>query len=169
MATKQHDLYPVDVWAKWHKPLGAKPTNEQLATVHNFARPGKQALVLAMALRADGVTATQMMQSSMLFDGRATYHRNKLKAQHTGPGAPFDGGLADGAYRLKLNKVGVAFIERNAEGAAAKATGEGKAKAATPAKPKAKKPTSRPRKPVQGPPVITVAPAADGDATAQQG
>lgn len=51
------------VFKSWQvKLLGPKPTSEQLASVHNLkAKPGKQALATAMALRDCGVTNPQIM------------------------------------------------------------------------------------------------------------
>lgn len=171
MVTKQIDLYPQHVFGPKgftaNKALGRVPSNEVFAIVHVFARPGKQALVLAMAMRPEGVTAAQMAQSSMLFDGKATYHRNKLKAQHQGTSAPFDGGLRDGAYHLTLNANGKAIVARKAEGAVSKPTGAVKGKPATPVAPKAVKRPSKPRKPatvpMQAPPTpVEAQPATDG-------
>lgn len=52
-----------NVFKTWQaKLLGPKPTTEQLASVHNLkAKPGKQALATAMALRDCGVTNPQIM------------------------------------------------------------------------------------------------------------
>ena len=46
------------------KLLGPKPTEAQLATIHGLgARPGKQALANAMALRDCGVTGSQIVSA----------------------------------------------------------------------------------------------------------
>ncbi len=52
-----------DVFKTWQsKALGPKPTNDQLAAIHGLgARPGKQALANAMALRDCGVTGSQIV------------------------------------------------------------------------------------------------------------
>lgn len=52
-----------NVFKTWQaKQLGPKPTAEMLATVHNLgARPGKQALAIAMGLRECGVTGSQIV------------------------------------------------------------------------------------------------------------
>lgn len=54
-----------DVFKGWQvKQLGAKPTAEQLAAIHDLgARPGKQALACAMALREAGVTGAQIIMA----------------------------------------------------------------------------------------------------------
>lgn len=51
------------VFKAWQaKQLGSKPTAEMLATVHGLgARPGKQAMAIAMGLRAEGVTGSQIV------------------------------------------------------------------------------------------------------------
>lgn len=61
----------VDTHANWYgtvfkawqaKQLGPKPTADQLASIHNLgARPGKQALAIAMGLRDCGVTNGQIV------------------------------------------------------------------------------------------------------------
>lgn len=52
-----------NVFKSWNvKALGPKPTAEMLASIHGLkARPGKQALACAMALRDCGVTAGQIV------------------------------------------------------------------------------------------------------------
>ncbi len=52
-----------NVFKAWQsKQLGPKPTAEMLATIHNLgARPGKQALAIAMSLRDCGVTNSQIV------------------------------------------------------------------------------------------------------------
>lgn len=165
MANTPHNRYPAHVWANWStKALGPKPSVEQLTIAHAFCqRPGKQSLGIAMALRPAGITRPQMYDSSRLFDGNGTYAMNKLGAQFKGHNPPFDGNTVDGAICLKLNATGRAFMARNAQVAAGKATGEVKAKGATPTAPKAKKPASKPRKAPEVAPVQVQAPQADGD------
>lgn len=47
------------------KQLGPKPTEADFATIHLLGlRPGKQALANAMALRADGVSAAQIVMAT---------------------------------------------------------------------------------------------------------
>lgn len=52
-----------NVFKAWNgKALGPKPSADMLASIHNLgARPGKQALASAMALRDCGVTAGQIV------------------------------------------------------------------------------------------------------------
>ena len=52
-----------EVFKGWQsKLLGSKPTAEMLANIHKLgARPGKQALANAMALRPEGVTGSQII------------------------------------------------------------------------------------------------------------
>lgn len=45
------------------KQLGPKPGDDVLAMVHTFARPGKQALALALMTRECGVTGGQIVQA----------------------------------------------------------------------------------------------------------
>lgn len=46
----------------WSKAHGSKPTADMLSSVHGLsARPGKQALAIAMALRPEGVTGSQII------------------------------------------------------------------------------------------------------------
>ncbi len=65
-ANDASSLYPV-FFKKWQtagmlKLLGPKPTSDQLAKVHALGpRPGKQAFIIAMALRDCGVTPAQMV------------------------------------------------------------------------------------------------------------
>lgn len=51
------------VFKAWQvKLLGSKPTADMLAQIHKLnARPGKQALACAMALRPEGVTGAQIV------------------------------------------------------------------------------------------------------------
>jgi hypothetical protein len=51
------------VFKAWQvKLLGSKPTADMLSQIHKLnARPGKQALACAMALRAEGVTNAQIV------------------------------------------------------------------------------------------------------------
>jgi len=54
-----------DTFKAWDaKRLGAKPTASDLDTIHKLgARPGKQALANAMALRATGVTGSEIVMA----------------------------------------------------------------------------------------------------------
>ncbi len=61
--TKQITGWYADTFKAWQgKLLGPKPTAEMLGTIHGLgARPGKQALANAMALRDCGVTGSQIV------------------------------------------------------------------------------------------------------------
>lgn len=61
--TKQITGWYADVMKAWPtKLVGPKPTADALDTIHKLgARPGKQALANAMALRADGVTGSEIV------------------------------------------------------------------------------------------------------------
>lgn len=65
------------------KLAGEKPTGEMLATAHGLGcRPGKQALAMAMALRAGGVTGTQIIAACgapQLNKMRDTVHKGLAK------------------------------------------------------------------------------------------
>jgi len=51
-----------DVFKRWPKTAGEKPTAAMLATIHRLgARPGKQAMAIAMSLRPAGVTNSQIV------------------------------------------------------------------------------------------------------------
>ena len=65
---------------QWSKALGPKPSEAQLATAHVHGRPGKQSLVVAMALRDCGVTRGQMLEAAGLYDGKPTPQLNHMRA-----------------------------------------------------------------------------------------
>lgn len=106
------------------KLLGAKPTAELLDQVHKLgARPGKQALAIAMGLREAGITAAQMQIAC------GAPQLNKMRGFITDAflkrvAAP----KADGhtVYKLELTAKGKQRIER-AEKAMAKAEQAGAA------------------------------------------
>lgn len=115
-------LYPV-FFKKWQaagmaKLLGPRPTSDQLAKVHALGpRPGKQAFIIAMALRDCGVTPAQMV----LITG--TKHLNKMSDLTT------DSYLrevlmpqVDGqkCYKREITPKGAQYIERNLKREAAK-------------------------------------------------
>jgi hypothetical protein len=54
-----------EVFKTWQsKQLGPKPTVDQLSSIHKLgARPGKQALAIAMGLRDCGVTGSQIVMA----------------------------------------------------------------------------------------------------------
>lgn len=155
-----------NVFKTWQvKQLGPKPTADQLTAIHNLgARPGKQALASAMALRDCGVTGAQIVMAC------GAPQLNKMRGFITDgllkrlPVAPSSEGHT--VYRLEVTTKGTKRIEGNVKRAAeAEAKGEGetkpKAKAAAKAKgapkPKAKAkakpvetPTSEADKPAEG-------------------
>lgn len=153
-------LYPT-FFKKWQaagmsKLLGPKPTADQLAKVHALGpRPGKQAFIIAMALRDCGVTPAQMV----LITG--TKHLNKMGDLTT------DSYLrevlmpqVDGqkCYKREITPKGAQRIERTLKADAAKvAAGEAEPVKAPKVKANGKKRTSAPRKPRNG--AVTEQPA----------
>lgn len=157
-----HRGYYANVWPNWQaKVLGPQPTNEQLGTIHGLkARPGKQALANAMALRDGGVTGKQIKAAVSLFDGGANPQLNKMRSL-------VDAGMlawvpmpptADGkVYRTKLTALGQQMVRGNTgatihvtPGLAAKATAKpvkAVAKAKGAPKPKAAPKVTPPAKP----------------------
>lgn len=163
------------------KQVGGKPTAEQLANIHNLgARPGKQAMACAMALRSEGVTAAQIVQvcgAPQLNKMRGFITDGLLKRVPVAPNA-----LGHSVYKLELTAKGTKRIEsavkRAADEAAKgevepvkakaaakapkKAAGKGKGKkAATPAT--AETPTSEAGSAPDGATAepVTLAPAVD--------
>lgn len=123
--------------------LGPKPTAEQLDAVHNLgARPGKQALAIAMALREGGVTGSQIVMAT------GAPQLNKMRGFITDaflkrlPAPAGENGHT--VYKLAVTPKGTQRIERTLKAAAKQAEAE---KADGEAKPaKAKKAASKPRK-----------------------
>lgn len=127
------------VFKSWQvKQLGPKPTADMLASIHNLgARPGKQALASAMALRDCGVTAGQIVIAC------GAPQLNKMRGFITDallkrlPVPPSSEGHT--VYRLELTAKGKQRVERTAKAAADKAAqGETGDKPAKPAKAKRK-------------------------------
>lgn len=123
------------------KALGPKPTNEQLAAVHGLgARPGKQALAIAMGLRDVGVSNSQIIMACgnpQLNKMRGFITDAFLKRDMTAP--PNEHGHT--VYKLAVTKKGEARIERDkAKAAALEAAGNTAAErpAKAVAKPKGK-------------------------------
>lgn len=139
-----------NVFKSWQvKLLGNKPTAEQLASVHGLgARPGKQALAIAMSLRECGVTGSQIViacGAPQLNKMRGYAADSLLKQLATPPAAN-----NHTVYRFELTAKGKARIERTAKAAAladeaGKAKGEAKAVKGSKGKGAAKR-TSKPRK-----------------------
>jgi hypothetical protein len=141
MTTQNETNWYGNVFKTWQaKLLGPKPTNEQLANIHNLgARPGKQALACAMALRECGVTGAQIIiacgapqnnkRAGFITDGL-------LKRIPTSPSAE-----GHTVYKCELTPKGLKRIETRVK-AGAEAEAETvvepvKAKAKAKAKPKA--------------------------------
>ena len=81
MSNVKHIAFYTNVMTQWAKAdLGPKVTEAQLALAHVFGKPGKQSLVVAMALRDDGVTRGQMLGAAALFDGKPTPQLNHMRA-----------------------------------------------------------------------------------------
>lgn len=128
-----HATYYAANFKNWQaKQLGNKPSDALLATAHAFGRPGKQSLALAMAMRPEGVTGSQIV---MVAGAPQNNHRRGLiegglfKREAA---APNEQGHT--VYKITLTAKGTAAMKRAAE-VAAKAALAGD----TEVKPKAKK------------------------------
>ena len=135
--------------------LGPKPTPAQLATIHGLgARPGKQALANAMALRPKGVTGSQIVIAT------GAPQLNKMRGFVTDGLAKFEpmpfSPEGHKVYKLNLTPKGVTKAKTGQAELAAKAAAK-PAKAAKPRKPKAVKPEA---------PATSEAPANEANATA---
>jgi hypothetical protein len=125
MSNDQANWYG-NVFKSWNvKALGPKPTAEMLANIHGLqARPGKQALACAMALRDCGVTAGQIVIAC------GAPQLNKMRGFITDallkrlPVAPSAEGHT--VYKLELTAKGKQRVERTAK-AAEKAVEAGQA------------------------------------------
>jgi len=164
-------LYPA-FFKKWQtagmlKLLGPKPSSDQLAKVHALGpRPGKQAFIIAMALRDCGVTPAQMV----LITG--TKHLNKIGDLTTDAYLrevlmPQVDGMK--CYKREITPKGMQRIERAIKAEAATvAAGEAEAVKVPKVKAAAKKRTSAPRKPKATadklPPVSPIEPGSDHEA-----
>jgi hypothetical protein len=135
MSNDQANWYG-NVFKSWNvKALGPKPTAEMLASIHGLqARPGKQALACAMALRDCGVTAGQIVIAC------GAPQLNKMRGFITDallkrlPVAPSAEGHT--VYKLELTAKGKQRVDRTAKQAADKAAA---GEAETADKPKGKK------------------------------
>ncbi len=139
-----------EIFKGWQaKQLGPKPTAEQLATVHNLkARPGKQALAIAMGLRDCGVTGSQIVIAcgAPQLNKMRGFIEDALLKRVAVPMA------ANGhqVYKLEVTAKGKQRIERTEKAlAAAEAEGNTKAaeKAVSAVKPKAKAKVAKVKKP----------------------
>ena len=122
------------VFGDWQgKLLGRKPTAAELSTIHALgARPGKQALANAMALRESGVTGSQIIiacGAPQLNKMRGFIADGMLKRIPTAPSAE-----GHQVYKLELTAKGQAKVK-----AAEKADADAKAEKPKQAKPKSAK------------------------------
>lgn len=114
-----------NVFKAWPKAVGAKPTAETLATVHKLgARPGKQALALALMLQngvsgAGIVMACGAPQLNKMRDLCTKGYAKRVAAPATAEGHT--------VYRLELTKKGEAKVAK-AETEAAEKPAKVKAK-----------------------------------------
>lgn len=146
-----------NVFKAWQtKLLGSKPTAEMLAQIHGLnARPGKQALACAMALRPEGVTGAQIVMACgapQLNKMRGFITDALLKREPVPPSSE-----GHTVYKLNVTAKGLQRIKQ-AEARAAKADAEGKGTAPEKAKPKAAskaKGTAKVKKAAKAKPVET--------------
>lgn len=148
--SKQITGWYENVFKAWQvKTVGPKPTAAQLDTVHRLgARPGKQALASAMALRDCGVTGAQIVMACgapQLNKMRGFITDGLLKREAVPPTA-----VGHTVYKLTLTPKGATRIKNAAEKPEAKGKVEPKAKAKAAKPRKAKAP-----KPVASEPVVT--------------
>lgn len=126
------------VFKAWQvKLLGSKPTADMLAQIHKLnARPGKQALACAMALRPEGVTGAQIViacGAPQLNKMRGFITDSLLKRLPVSAAAN-----GHQVYKLELTAKGLQRIKQ-AEARAAKQAEAGTAEADTVKPAKAKK------------------------------
>ncbi len=137
MTTNNETNWYADTFKSWPvKLVGPKPTADMLSTVHKLnARPGKQALAIAMALRDGGVTGSQIVIAC------GAPQLNKMRGYISDailkrlPAPPSSEGHT--VYKLELTAKGKQSITRF-EQRAAKLEAEGAAKAEGKAAGKAK-------------------------------
>lgn len=126
------------------KLVGPKPTAEMLHTVHMLnARPGKQALAIAMALRPEGVTGSEIVIvcSAPQLNKMRGYVDDAILRRVLVP-------MRDGrhsVYKLELTAKGKQMVERTEKRLAALAAAGEKQAAEKPVKAKAE-PVKKPRK-----------------------
>lgn len=147
------------VFKGWQsKQLGSKPTAEQLTVAHAFGRPGKQSLALAMAMRAEGVTAAQIQIAA---GAPQNNHRRGLLSEGLFKReAVAANDLGHTVYKIALTAKGTAAMAKR-EAALAKATAEGTAPKAKAVKASKGKGASKPRaRKVTTPTPVTEAPEA---------
>lgn len=133
-----------NLFKSWGKPYGAKPDAASLDTVHKLgARPGKQALAIAMGMRDSGVTGSQIIMacSAPQFNKMRGFITDGLLKRE--PASKTDEGHT--VYKLTLTAKGKQRVERT-EKALAKAAEAAAAEPEVQAKP-VKKAAAKPRKP----------------------
>jgi len=141
------------------KLMGAQPTADQLATIHYLgARPGKQALANAMALRDGGVTGSQIVMAC------GAPQLNKMRGFVADGLAKFEAvPAADNGhkvYKLNLTPKGLAKVAK-AKAAAEAAAAHGDAAPKAPSKPrKGRKAPAATQAPVDQPQATGAAPEA---------
>src|SRR4029077_19763373 len=146
--TNHTDHYKPQLKAWQGKLLGQKPGNDLLAVAHQFGRPGKQSLALAMALRPEGVTGSQV---NIACGAPQNNHRVKLiRAKYFARVATPANELNHTVYKIELTAKGKAKVD--------KPVADPPQGAATPAKPKAvKKPKAKKAPKVEVPEVVPAA------------
>src|ERR1700690_951953 len=145
MTTNQNRAPYATTFKSWQKSWGPQPTEAQLAAVHGLqARPGKQALAIAMGLRDCGVTNSQIVGACgnpQLNKMRGLISDAYLKRELVP-----NNELGHTVYKLHVTKKGEGRIARTVANAVkAEAAGnatEAPAKAKAPAKRKVKAPAS---------------------------
>ena len=135
--TKQITGWYADVFKAWPKAVGPKPTADMLNTIHQLgARPGKQAMANAMAMRPEGVTGSEIVivcGAPQLNKMRGFITDNLLKREAVPPRNNHT------VYKLTLTPKGANRIKGKAEAAAKADAADKPAKAKAPRKPKAPK------------------------------
>ncbi|MDE2215536.1 MAG: hypothetical protein KGJ61_10555 [Candidatus Omnitrophica bacterium] len=138
--SKQNDHYTNLLKGFNVKAIGRKPTEAELAMVHTFARPGKQALALALMARETGVTGSQIVmacgapQLNKMRDLVAKGYFKRVPAPITEAGhTVYQLALtAKGTAKVKAAEAAAVKAEAEAPGKPAKAKRKAKAKAVQP-------------------------------------
>lgn len=108
---KHNDWYG-ETFKAWPKQAGNKPTEVMLKTVHAFGRPGKQSMALAMAMRPEGVTASQVL---LALSAPQNNHRVKVLRQGYFKQVPASKTAANHTvYKVELTAKGKAKADRAA-------------------------------------------------------
>ena len=135
-ATWYSNVFAKPIWSG--KLAGSKPSVAQLQLAHQFGKPGKQSLALAMAMRDGGVTASQIQ---LACGAPQNNHRRGLITEGMFKRVPAPPSVeGHTVYKIELTPKGQASIDRTAKAEAAK--GEAKPAKAKASKPRAAKPTN---------------------------